>query len=108
MLYSLLPSTLNPPSIRRFLAAEALRGCGGVLLDNEGNRFANELGRRDYVSNRMFDHAKGPYRLCLNSKASKEIEWHCKHYKGRGLMKAYKNMGELAAEMKIDVCVPTH
>jgi len=86
-----------------FLAAEALRGCGGVLLDREGNRFANELGRRDYVSNRMFDCNKGPYRLCLNSKASKEIEWHCKHYKGRGLMKAYKNMDELAAEMKIDV-----
>ena len=53
-----------------FLAAEALRGCGGVLLDRDGNRFANELGRRDYVSNRMFDCNKGPYRLCLNSKVS--------------------------------------
>ena len=84
-----------------FLAAEALRGCGGVLLDCEGNRFANELGRRDYVSNRMFDCKKGPYRLCLNSKASKEIEWHCKHYKGRGLMKAYNNMGEFAKEHNI-------
>jgi len=86
-----------------FLAAEALRGCGGVLLDREGNRFANELGRRDYVSGRMFDIKKGPYRLCLNSKASTEIAWHCKHYKGRGLMKEYKDMRELALDMKIDV-----
>lgn len=46
---------------------------------------------------------KGPFRLCLNSKASKEIAWHCKHYKGRGLMKFYNNMSELAKEMGIDV-----
>lgn len=72
-------------------------------MDRDGNRFANELGRRDYVSNRMFDCNKGPYRLCLNKKASAEISWHCKHYKGRGLMKFYKSMKELADEMKIDV-----
>merc|ERR1711976_86044 len=36
--------------------------------------------------------------LCLNGKSSKEIEWHCKHYKGRGLMKSYNNMGEFAKE----------
>jgi len=36
--------------------------------------------------------------LCLNSKASTEIQWHCKHYKGRGLMKSYNNMGEFAKE----------
>mmetsp|Transcript_3363 Transcript_3363/g.7902 ORF Transcript_3363/g.7902 Transcript_3363/m.7902 type:complete len:489 (-) Transcript_3363:1052-2518(-) len=87
-----------------FLAAEALRGCGGLLLDANGKRFANELGRRDYVSGRMFEE-KGPFRLCLNTAASKEIAWHCKHYKGRGLMKSYKNMHELAKEMAIDVNV---
>lgn len=85
-----------------FLAAEALRGCGGVLLDADGNRFANELGRRDYVSGMMFKN-KGPFRLCLNSKASAEIAWHCKHYKGRGLMKFYNNMNELAKEIGCDV-----
>jgi len=36
--------------------------------------------------------------LCLNGKASEEITWHCKHYKGRGLMKSYKNMAEFAKE----------
>lgn len=27
-----------------FLAPEALRGVGGILLDDQGNRFVNELG----------------------------------------------------------------
>merc|ERR1712093_706627 len=49
------------------------------------------LGRRDYVSGMMWKN-QPPFRLCLNSKASKEIHWHCEHYKGRGVMKGYKNM----------------
>jgi succinate dehydrogenase/fumarate reductase flavoprotein subunit len=43
----------------------------------------------------------GPFRLVLSSAASKQIEWHCKHYTGRGLMKFMKNGQELAKEMKI-------
>lgn len=84
-----------------FLAAEALRGVGGLLLDNEGNRFCNELGRRDYVSGEMFKHNKFPYRLVLNGKASNEIEWHCKHYCGRGLMKKFESGEAVAKEMGI-------
>lgn len=34
----------------KFLAAEALRGAGGILLDGKGDRFCDELGTRDYVS----------------------------------------------------------
>jgi succinate dehydrogenase/fumarate reductase flavoprotein subunit len=86
----------------KFLAAEALRGVGGVLLDANGTRFCNELGRRDYVTGMMWKN-KGfvqgdctGFFLCLNGKASKEIEWHCKHYKGRGIMKSFKDMGEAA------------
>jgi flavocytochrome c len=92
----------EPEAKVKFLAAEALRGCGGVLLDGDGKRFCNELGRRDYVTGMMWKN-KGPFRLCLNGKASKEIEWHCKHYKGRKLMKEYANMGELAKEINIPV-----
>ena len=84
----------------KFLAAEALRGVGGVLIDREGKRFANELGRRDYVTGRMWKN-KPPFRLCLNSKASKEIHWHCEHYKGRGVMKSYESGLDLAKEMGI-------
>merc|ERR1719214_484716 len=84
----------------KFLAAEALRGVGGVLIDREGKRFANELGRRDYVTGRMWKN-KPPFRLCLNSKASKEIHWHCEHYRGRGVMKGYDSGRDLAKEMGI-------
>merc|ERR1719371_58237 len=63
----------------KFLAAEALRGVGGLIFDANGKRFANELGRRDYVTGEMWKN-KPPFRLCLNSKASKEIHWHCEHY----------------------------
>ena len=49
----------------KFLAAEALRGVGGIVLDATGNRFCNELGRRDYVTGEMWKN-KPPFRLCLN------------------------------------------
>lgn len=87
----------QPDAKVKFLAAEALRGVGGVLIDKHGNRFANELGRRDYVTGRMWKN-DGPFRLCLNSQACKEIVWHIKHYVGRGLMKEYKTMEDLCKE----------
>ena len=87
-----------------FLAAEALRGVGGLILDREGQRFCNELGRRDYVSAKMQEN-KGPFRLVLNGAAAKEIEWHCKHYVGRGLMKRYENGKEFAKDVGLDVSV---
>lgn len=68
----------EPDAKVKFLAAEALRGVGGLLLDSEGNRFADELGHRDYVTGRMWDNNKFPVRLILNGEASQEIEWHCK------------------------------
>jgi cytochrome b involved in lipid metabolism len=93
----------EPDAKVKFLAAEALRGVGGILLDNEGNRFCDELGHRDYVTGLMWKVNKPPYRLVLNGAAGREIEWHCKHYMGRGLMKRFANGSELAAEMGIPV-----
>lgn len=115
----------EPDAKVKFLAAEALRGVGGLLLDNEGDRFADELGHRDYVTGRMWDNNKFPVRLILNGQASKEIEWHCKvslgqpwhaswlsadtlsarpqHYVGRGLMKRFETGEEVAKEMGISV-----
>jgi len=96
----------NEPDAKvKFLAAEALRGCGGILLTKEGKRFCDELGHRDYVTGEMWKHNKGPYRLVLNGAASKEIEWHCKHYMGRGLMKRYASGADLAKDMGVSVKV---
>merc|ERR1711937_1071718 len=99
----------DPDAKIKFLAAEALRGVGGLVLDKNGNRFANELGRRDYVTGEMWKN-KPPFRLCLNKLASDEIIWHCKHYTGRGVMKFYASGNDLAKYMGIDVnvLVKTH
>ena len=92
----------EPDAKVKFLAAEALRGCGGILLDANGNRFCDELGHRDYVTGQMWKN-KGPFRLVLNGAASREIEWHCKHYVGRGLMKRFNNGSEMAKEFGVPV-----
>merc|ERR1712232_838335 len=70
------------------------------VLDAEGRRFANELGRRDYVTGEMWKN-KPPFRLCLNKAASDEIIWHCKHYTGRGVMKFYESGEALAKDMGV-------
>jgi len=89
----------NEPEAKvKFLAAEALRGVGGLLLDNTGARFVDELQHRDFVTGKIWENKKYPIRLVLNGNASKEIEWHCKHYVGRGLMKRFESGDALAKE----------
>ena len=91
----------EPDAKIKFLAAEALRGVGGLILDKNGQRFCNELGTRDYVTGEMWKREAQPYRLVLNGKGVKEIEWHIKHYVGRGLMRMCKGGGELAKEFGV-------
>ncbi|KLJ06188.1 hypothetical protein EMPG_10385 [Blastomyces silverae] len=91
----------DPDSKWKFLAAEALRGEGGLLLNSDGQRFADELGHRDYVSGEMWkekEKGKWPIRLILNSKASNVLDFHTRHYAGRGLMKKMTGK-ELAKEI---------
>lgn len=67
-----------------------MRGEGGLLLNGKGQRFADELGHRDYVSGEMWKEKEAgnwPIRLVLNSKASNVLDFHTRHYSGRGLMK---------------------
>merc|ERR1712157_639676 len=90
----------DPDAKIKFLAAEALRGVGGLVFDANGKRFANELGRRDYVTGEMWKN-KPPFRLCLNKAAGEEIIWHCKHYTGRGVMKYYESGADLAKDMGV-------
>merc|ERR1711912_183343 len=94
----------DPDAKVKFLAAEALRGVGGLVFDANGKRFANELGRRDYVTGEMWKNTP-PFRLVLNKAASDEIIWHCKHYTGRGVMKYYKTGEELAKDMGVPLSV---
>ena len=91
----------DPTSKWKFLAAEALRGEGGLLLNSKGQRFSDELGHRDYVSGKLWEQKEAknwPIRLVLNSKASNVLDFHTRHYSGRGLMKKMSGK-ELAKEM---------
>lgn len=91
----------DPTSKWKFLAAEALRGEGGILLNSDGQRFCDDLGHRDYVSGKMWEEkekGKWPIRLVLNSKASNVLDFHTRHYSGRGLMKKMTGK-ELAKEI---------
>eukprot|EP00913_Durusdinium_trenchii_P022521 g21156.t1 len=99
----------DPDAKVKFLAAEALRGVGGIVLDANGQRFCNELGRRDYVTGEMWKN-KPPFRLCLNRAAADEIIWHAKHYTGRGVMKFYPSGEDLAKDMGVPLqtLVDTH
>jgi predicted heme/steroid binding protein len=71
------------------------------LLNSDGQRFSDELGHRDYVSGQMWkekEKGKWPIRLVLNSKASSVLDFHTRHYSGRGLMKKMTGR-ELAGEI---------
>jgi succinate dehydrogenase/fumarate reductase flavoprotein subunit len=48
----------EPEAKVKFLAAEALRGVGGLLLDNTGSRFVDELQHRDYVTGKIWENGK--------------------------------------------------
>ena len=86
----------------KFLAAEALHRIGGLVFDAHGNRFANELGRPDYVTGEMWKH-KPPFCLATNKATSDEIAWHCERYTGRGVMKLHGSGTALAEDMGVPV-----
>eukprot|EP01068_Selenidium_serpulae_P000143 Selendium_serpulae@DN10220_c0_g1_i1.p1 len=46
----------DPHNRTKVLAAELMRGVGGVLINDEGKRFCNELGTRAYVAGKMLEH----------------------------------------------------
>ena len=63
------------------MAAEALRGVGGILVNRHGSRFVDELERRDVVSAKMHEIIKAgdsPIRLILNEGSAGILKSHCK------------------------------
>lgn len=88
-----------------FLGAEALRGEGGIILNNKGERFCDELGTRDYVSGEMqkqVEQGNGPLRLVLTTESEKKLEFHIKHYKQRKLLRTVSG-GDLAKEIGVPI-----
>ena len=95
---------INPEDERagtKTLAAELLRGAGGILLARSGERFANELGTRDYVSARMqeVDPEKLDFVLLLNEKGANEANKHVPLYMKKNLMTKFDSLADLATWM---------
>ncbi|KAG7096500.1 hypothetical protein E1B28_003930 [Marasmius oreades] len=94
----------SPMAKTKFLAAEALRGAGAILINGSGERFVNELERRDVVSGKMHEVIKAgeaPIRLILNEESSAALKTHCDFYLAKGLMKRYDSGEEFAIEAKL-------
>lgn len=48
----------HPWAVAKILAAELLRGEGGILIDSSGKRFVNELDMRDKVTGAIYNSAR--------------------------------------------------
>lgn len=84
-----------PGNHTKFLGPEALRGSGGILLDQKGQRFVDELGLRKDVSAKILEHCEPlrlpdgtelkPWAWCLlNEEAQEKF--------GRGHLNFYQNV----------------
>lgn len=71
-----------PNELRKFLAPESLRAAGGILLNHKGQRFTNELGKRDEVTEDILTHC---FPYCA--------------YGERGPISAYLILNEAGAEL---------
>ncbi|CAJ1453485.1 unnamed protein product [Effrenium voratum] len=90
----------EPDAKRKVLAGEAFRLAGGLLLDAKGQRFCNEMGPAEHIVSQMQQN-QAPFWLCLNTAASREMQWQCRTFISRKLMKCYASGRDLAAEMKV-------
>ena len=100
----------DPNSTSKVLAAELMRGVGGIVLNDQGERFCNELGTRAYVVDRMLAHnpsyaqsgkwdLQSPvptFHLVLSSAAAADGKKHVDLYTHKGLMKEVKGVSQLA------------
>ncbi|KKK14100.1 hypothetical protein P175DRAFT_0428886 [Aspergillus ochraceoroseus IBT 24754] len=86
----------------KFLAAEALRGEGGILLLNNGSRFVNELDTREHITNKIMgtdsrletDLQQWDITLLLDEGAAAALSSHMQFYLWKGLMRK-TTIGEL-------------
>ncbi|KAL6236702.1 hypothetical protein BDW75DRAFT_239063 [Aspergillus navahoensis] len=91
-----------PSATVKFLAAEALRGEGGILLLANGTRFVNELDTREHVTDAVLKSATkldGDLRqwdvtLLLDEGAASALDTHMQFYQWKGLIRK-TTLGEL-------------
>ena len=78
----------DPSASTKVLAAEVLRGVGGLLFDPVTcSRFADELGTRKYLVERMQSVASGSFWLVLSDEMLSRAPQHKNIYLRKGLLK---------------------
>lgn len=103
----------DPGADTKFLAPEALRAAGGILMNAKGLRFTNELGRRDVVSNDIFKHCTQTtgandtppaiaYLILSEEAVIKYDRSSIKFYEHKGLFHQLAGVEELAKYMTIE------
>ncbi|CAB9500490.1 Succinate dehydrogenase [ubiquinone] flavoprotein subunit, mitochondrial [Seminavis robusta] len=100
---------LHPEDPTKVLAAELLRGMGGLLL-HQGRRFCNELGTRDYVTKQMLATANAgatsqqpTFTLLLTEEAALQADKHVALYSLKRLLKKVEGLDALAKWMDVPV-----
>lgn len=99
----------KPAENTKTLAAELLRGVGGLLLDKRGARFTNELGTRQAVVDSMMKEAaksgdaSRSFALVLNGKAAEMADRHVTLYSKKGLLKKVTGLGGLATHLSVEI-----
>ena len=106
----------DPQNPTKILAAELMRGVGGILINSDGQRFCNELGTRSYVADKMLQHnahyketgqwdasSESPILyLVLSSSAAADGKKHVDLYTHKGLLTKLHGLDALAEWMQVD------
>lgn len=92
----------DPTAGTKFLAAERLRGAGGVLINMDGRRFVDELQRRDIVTGEMMKQREHSAWLVLGQDAAAEfgqsaMDFYC----FKKLMAKFVSLEEAARHMSV-------
>ena len=96
---------------RNFLAPELLRGVGGILINEKGERFCNELGTRDYVTGKITENCQKQDNkkieqyesfLLMNQEMANEFGNNFYFYKDvQGFIIEHNNFSEMSSELNI-------
>ena len=97
---------------KKFLAPELLRGVGGILINKNGERFCNELGTREYVTEKIIQNCEkedteeiDQYEsfLLMNQEMAADFGNNFYFYKDvQGYISEHDNFTIMAKELNID------
>ena len=94
----------------KILAPELLRGVGGILINQKGERFCNELGTRDYVSQKIIENCDmgksdtiTQYEsfMLINQKAIDTYGGKVNFYINKGYLRKYESLKKFSEVMNI-------